>query len=125
MLFRSEECKSQGTELLIRFEGMNSKEDVMDLRNAYVCVHFQDRMLLEENDFYVDQLLGLEVYTASLLCLGRVSKVDELPANPVLEISALDSKPIMIPFVKALVSSVDLKLGKVILSEEFSTRIIG
>lgn len=120
-----EECKPQGAELLIRFKGMCSKEDAIELRNTYLCVQLGDRMLLEENDFYVDQLVGLEVYTASSICLGRISKVDELPANPVLEISATDAGSIMVPFVKALVSMVDLKQGKVILSEEFSTRTIG
>lgn len=119
------ECKPMGSELLIRFEGRDSKEEVVALRDTYLCVEYSDRMSLKKDDFYVDQLIGLDVFTASSLCLGRVMKVDELPANPVLEIHSQDSKPLLIPFVKALVSSVDLEAGKLVLSREFSIQTIG
>jgi len=119
------ECKVQGNDFLIRFEGRESVESAEEFRNSYVCVEFGDRLSLDKGDFYPDQLMGLEVYTFAGTSLGHVIHVDEIPANPVIEVRAeKSSESILIPFVKALVKGVDVQRGKIELAEEFSLNVI-
>jgi len=121
------ECKSRGSDILIRFEGRESIEDAEELRNSYLCVEYSDRISLQEDDFYVDQLVGLDVFTDSGLHIGSVIRVEEVPANPILEILGTEEgrgKPILVPFVKALIESVDMDGRRIELSSNFSIRII-
>ncbi len=101
------DSKPYGTSFLLRFEGMETPEDVLDILQAYLLIPLEERAELEENEFYPDQLLGLEVRYLTGAVLGRVQDVEVLPAHPVL---VLDTGR-MIAFVKDSIVSVDLEKG--------------
>jgi len=69
-----------------------------------------------EDEFYVFQLVGLNVEEESGRLLGRVREVLEYPANDVLELDSGAS----LPLVEACVRQVDLAGGRIVVAVGFA-----
>ena len=54
---------------------------------------------LEEGEFYIDDMVGLEAYDENEKLLGKVVDVILIPYNDLLEIELLDGKKVLIPYV--------------------------
>ncbi|MET0975300.1 MAG: ribosome maturation factor RimM [Leifsonia sp.] len=65
----------------------------------------------EEDAWYDHQLVGLDVVRDGVK-VGLVARVDHLPAQDLIIVKTADGE-VMVPFVKALVPSVDLTTGVV------------
>jgi len=63
----------------------------------------------EEDAWFDHQLVGLEVLRDGVR-VGTVSQIDHLPAQDLLTIST-SSGDVLVPFVKAIVTSVDIEAG--------------
>ena len=114
-----DEVRWQGVEILVRFCGFETVESVQQMRGGYLCLlESEERLELEEDDFYLDDLVNLEVSTVSGKYLGRVKRVHDLPANPVLEVGH-KNKEYMVPFMKATISEVNLEEGTITLEGQY------
>jgi 16S rRNA processing protein RimM len=71
---------------------------------------------LEDDEFYVFDLVGLSVEQEDGRLLGSVRDVSQYPANDVLE---LDSG-VSLPLVEACVRSVDVEGGRIVVAEGFA-----
>lgn len=71
-----------------------------------------DALPAEPDAWYDHQLVGLEVVRDGKV-IGKVSRVEHLPAQDLLEVTTLDEKTVLVPFVAAIVPEVDIKAGKV------------
>jgi len=71
---------------------------------------------VDEDEFYVFQLVGLSVEEEDGRLLGRVRKVVEYPANDVLELDSGAS----LPLVEACVRQVDLAGGRIVVAAGFA-----
>ena len=69
-----------------------------------------------EDEYYVFQLVGLEVVEEGGRALGRVREVASYPANDVLE---LDSGALL-PLVEACVREIDLGAGRILVAAGFA-----
>lgn len=117
-----EESRWHGEDLLIKFEGFDGVESVQHIRNAYLLLpSHMDRLDLDEDDFYADQLLGLEVVTHAGESLGTVVRLEEYPSHPILQVQKVGHE-YLVPFVKALVGEVDLTRGRIVLTAEYSVQ---
>jgi 16S rRNA processing protein RimM len=105
---------------VIKLAGVNNCNQVEELRGCKIMVPASDRPQLAEDEFYVPDLLGLEVFLqASGELIGTV--VDIIPAgNDLLEVE-LDpgfaankkQKKVLIPFVEAIAPFVDIKARRI------------
>ena len=70
----------------------------------------------EEDDegFYEDDLVGLEVVDTAGTTLGKVVALHPRPVQDLLEIELPDGRTAYLPFVEQIVPEVDLDAGKVI-----------
>src|SRR5258708_25223441 len=71
---------------LLRFEGVESREDADLLRNRLIFVSLADAVPLESNEIYLFQVLGLEVHTVDGLVLGHLTDIIVTGANDVYAI---------------------------------------
>jgi 16S rRNA processing protein RimM len=71
---------------------------------------------LDDDEFYVFDLVGLAVQEEEGRSLGRVREVLQYPANDVLE---LDSG-VSLPLVEACVRSVDVEGGRIVVASGFA-----
>lgn len=61
-------------------------------------VYSNQDITLEEDEFYVDDLIGLNVYNENKELIGEVLDVISIPSNDILEIKTKEKK-ILIPFI--------------------------
>lgn len=69
----------------------------------------------EEDAWFDHQLVGLAVVRDGQT-VGRVARVEHMPAQDLLVITAPDEREILVPFVKAIVPEVDVAAGRVIVT---------
>ncbi|MBW7875986.1 MAG: 16S rRNA processing protein RimM [Candidatus Cloacimonetes bacterium] len=96
-------CSEYKDGFLIKFCDVDSAEQANQLRGLYLCIQNAERLELEENEFYADELIGMEVFDSSENRLGTVSELIQSPAHPILELSSGEA----IPFVREFVQSID------------------
>src|SRR5208282_2632472 len=78
------------------------------LRGAELAVPESDRAPLNDNEYYVSDLMGLRVETSSGEPLGVVEEVMDETANAILVVRR-EGKEILLPVLKSVVKRVDLK----------------
>jgi 16S rRNA processing protein RimM len=85
-------------------------------RGAALQVPKADLPATEGDDYYVFQLVGLEVVEEGGRTLGRVKDVASYPANDVLELE----NGLALPMVAECVRDVDLEAGRVVVAAGFA-----
>lgn len=97
--------------LLLAFEGVDSREAAEALRNTELLVAIADLPPLEDHDsFYDHQLVGLRVQLPDGSPLGTVAAVRHDAAD-LLVVDRPDADEALVPFVAAIVPTVDVENG--------------
>jgi 16S rRNA processing protein RimM len=103
--------------LFVKFKGYNDRTAVEFMQDAEVFVDKDQVADLDEDEWWVTDLVGLPAYTTSGAAIGTISGIIDA-GNQILEISAGgDGKTILVPFVKDLVPVVDIKGRRVEISD--------
>ena len=89
---------------ILGLSGVKDRNQAEALRGAYVEAVLTKRPELEEDEFLVDDMIGLKVVTLEGRELGSVDEVLAYPAQDILKIGE-----VMIPLVKQFVKSVDFE----------------
>ena len=98
---------------IIKFKGVDSLNDILAYKGKLLFVHEDTaRDNLEEDEFLIDELVGLDVYDNDKK-VGAVVGVSNNGASDLLSVKTLDKKIALVPFVKAIVLSVDIKNRKI------------
>ena len=98
---------------IIKFKGIDSLNDILDYKGCLVFVEESiARENLEEDEFLIDELVGLNVYDGEER-VGAVVGVSNNGASDLLSIKTNSKKVCLVPFVKAIVLSVDIKAKKI------------
>lgn len=110
--FTIEMIQRHQKDLLLRLEGITSRDEAELLRGVLVYLHITDAIPLEEGEYFLYQLHGISVYTDDGLLLGTFSGYLETGANDVYIIEAADGREILLPAISDVIKEVDLKAGK-------------
>jgi len=94
------------------FEGVDDRTAAESLVKAILWVdQAMDELPDEDDAWYHHQLVGLKVERDGVV-IGTVSRVDHLPAQDLLAVDTATGE-VLVPFVTALVPSVDIESGVV------------
>ena len=96
---------------LLKLEGCDDRDTAEKLRGQLVQIPIEEAMPLGEGEYYVYQIVGLDVWTAEGEHLGRVSEVLFTGANDVYVVQG-EKGEILIPAVEDVVLEVDLAGGR-------------
>ncbi len=99
----------EGSTLLVKFKGIDDISQAEAIRNMDICIPEAELLPLEEGEYYIDDLLGLQVVTTEGEDMGKVEDVLQSPANDVYVTDRA-----MIPAVKDIVVKIDLDEKKII-----------
>ena len=95
---------------LVKFKEFNSINELMEYKGAFLYVEETTiRENLEEDEFLIDELVGLEIFDENNIKQGFVVGVSNNGANDLLSIKTNAKKIVLIPFVKAIVTHVSIK----------------
>ncbi len=100
---------------VVFLEGIDDRTGAEELVKAILWIDQDDATEEAEDDAWYDhQLVGLDVVREDVV-IGRVARVDHFPAQDLL-IVRVGEDEIMVPFVTAIVPTVDLTAGRVIVT---------
>ena len=95
---------------IVRLEGIATYEEARALVGSVLAILLSERMELPEGSYYLDQIIGLNVYTVSGDYLGSVRDVLQTGGNDVYIVSDKDKgTEVLIPALKAIVLAIDLE----------------
>lgn len=97
--------------VLVQLEGLHKPEDANFWRNAYVCIDINDRIPLEEDHYFIDDLIGLEVYLEGTK-FARLVDVLQPGANDVYVLEREGKETVYFPALKSTVEKIDLAAGR-------------
>ncbi|SHI72111.1 16S rRNA processing protein RimM [Dethiosulfatibacter aminovorans DSM 17477] len=94
----------------LRFKGFDNINLVEKYKNKYIIIDETQMKTLDEDSYYVSDLIGLEVYDMEGNYLGKITYVYQTGANDVYELNR--NKELLIPAIKEVVKSVDISKGR-------------
>jgi 16S rRNA processing protein RimM len=98
---------------LITFTDVSDREHAEQLRGRELFIDADQRRPLEDEEFWPDELVGMDVVDADGVVLGMVAEVEAGGAQDRLVIDA-GAASFTVPFVAELVTHVDVEARKVI-----------
>jgi 16S rRNA processing protein RimM len=99
---------------VMRLAGIDDRNQAEALRNSLLLVTLDDRPQLAQDEFLVSDLIGLSVYDQATQTLVGTVRNMTTAGHDVLEIDQEGrDKPILVPFVMAIVPVVDLAARRI------------
>jgi 16S rRNA processing protein RimM len=98
----------------LKLKGIENGEAAENWKGAEVLVEKDKLEPLDESEFYHFELEGAEVYGDDGDYIGKIKYVDDNVGNAVVYIDS-DKGELLIPFVKEIVQTVDIKKKKVVI----------
>lgn len=107
-----ETARPHGDRYLVKFQGIDARDDAAGLRGA-LYVGENDLRQLDEDEFWPHDLIGCEVVTTDGASVGRITGVVSGAAQDLLRVETKSGER-LIPMVKEMVSEVDTGARRVV-----------
>ncbi len=111
--YQVEKAFVNGRFWVLHLEGLTTVEAAEELIGSFIEIPLSERERLPENTFYIDEIIGLNVFTVDGDILGRVKDVLQTGANDVYVVKrdgeGAQEADILIPAIKSVVLSIDIK----------------
>lgn len=102
---------------LMKFKGINSINDLIPYKGCLIFVEKNVvRENLDEDEFLIEELTGLDVVDLDDKHIGVVVGVSNNGANDLISVKSKTKKISLVPFVKELVPKVDIKHKKIMVN---------
>lgn len=111
--YKVEFVKLQADRAILKLEGFELPEDLVSLKDEYVEVRLEDAVKRKKDEYFIDELKGLEVFDTEGKALGKIYDVIQTGANDVYWIQEPDQ--LLIPAMKTIVEEVSLEEGRVVI----------
>ena len=96
---------------LLKFDGIDTREEVAKYTNLFLAVKREDAVKLPKDRFFIADLIGLSVVDSELGELGKIKDIINTGANDIIICGRKGKNDLLIPYLKAIVSEVDLDNG--------------
>lgn len=95
--------------VILKFKDHNKIEDVMAYKGKTLHVTRENAVKLKKNEYFIADLIGMNVYTEDGELLGTLSDVLQTGANDVYEVDLPDGRQVLIPAIRQCILSVDVE----------------
>lgn len=109
-----EEVKYQKNMVLVKFKGIERIEDAEKLKNYYVEIDRADAIPLEEGQYFIADLLGLDVYLDTGEKLGILEDIYNTGSSDIYVVKNELGKQFLLPYIDEVVKQINLKEEKII-----------
>ena len=108
-----EEVKYQKNMVLVKFKGIETVEAAEKLRNAFVEIDRKDAIPLEEGEYFIADLLGLDVFVDTGEKLGILDDIFNTGSNDIYVVKNELGKQFLLPYIDDVVKDIDIENGKI------------
>ncbi len=105
----------RGSTFILQFEEIKDRDSAEKLKGKVLYVREEDLPELEEGEYYIYQIMDMEVKNERGDLLGRVKEVINTGTHHVLDV--VGKREVLIPMVEGFIISVDLKSKELIVRE--------
>jgi len=95
--------------VILKFKGIDTLDDVVKYRRAGLYVTRDNAVKLGKNEYFIADLIGIEVYDESDRLIGSLEDVMATGANDVYVIRMTDGREMLLPAIKQCVLNVDVQ----------------
>ena len=95
--------------MIVKLSGVNDRNTAELLRGWELMIHRSQSAPLAENEFFIGDLLGMEVVLEDGSVFGELTDVYQTGANDVYEVHTPDGKEVLLPKIPDVVLSGDLE----------------
>ena len=106
-----EYCKFFKQFVFVKFEGMDDINDVEQYKRCPLMVTRENAVPLDEDEYFVADLIGLTIVDDSGVTIGTLENVIETGANDVYEVLTPDGGRVLLPAIKDCILDVDVEEG--------------
>jgi 16S rRNA processing protein RimM len=99
---------------LLRFHGVGDRNAADLLRQLWVMIPLDEAVPLGEGEFYIFQMIGLDVRTEDGRSLGQITEVLETGANDVYVVDGAEYGEVLIPATEETILEIDIEVGFVV-----------
>ena len=100
--------------MIVKFAGVNDRNTAELLRGWDLMIHRSQSAPLAENEFFIGDLLGMEVVLEDGSVFGELTDVYQTGANDVYEVHTPDGKEVLLPKIPDVVLSGDIEKNRLI-----------
>ncbi len=112
--FKIQEVKYNKNMVLLKLEGIDDINEAEKYRNFYIKINRENAIQLEENSYFIVDIIGSVVYTDENEFLGKVTDVFGTGSNDVYTVKNNEGKEILLPAIDDVIKSVDINNKKII-----------
>ncbi len=103
---------------IIKFKELNSVNEVIELKGIHIkAPKSKTKKFLKEDEFYIDDLVGLSAYDEEEKLIGKISGVSINKGQDILFVKNTENKEHIIPFTKEIVPDINIKEKKIVIKK--------
>jgi 16S rRNA processing protein RimM len=102
--------------IAIKFKGVQNPEDAQRMVGAEVKIDKEKLPILTNDEFYVFEISGFDVYSSEGQLLGKVNDVINAPANDIIVVETRDKTEMLIPAAKAVIDEINRAEKRIVLN---------
>jgi 16S rRNA processing protein RimM len=113
--FKIQEVKYVKNMVLLKLEGIDDITEAEKYKNFYIKINRKDAVELDEDSYFIIDIIGCEVFTEENQKLGKVVDVFPTGSNDVYTVKNEEGKEILLPAIADVIKDVDVKNKKIVI----------
>ena len=109
-----EEVKYHKNMVLLKFKGIDRVEDAELLRNSYLEVDRENAIELQEGEYFIADLLGLNIFDEEGKELGKLEDIFNTGSNDIYVVRTEDGKQLLLPAISEVIKEINLEESKIV-----------
>ena len=101
--------RNQKNVVIIKIKGLDDINLVEDFKNKEIEIDRVDLPKLKEGEYYIEDLIGLDVYTEEGKLLGKLDDIFNTGANDIYQVNN-----ILLPAIPDVIKKIDIENQKII-----------
>ena len=97
---------------ILKFKGYDNINDIEKYKGKPLLVTRENAVKLGRDEYFIADLIGIEVYDEDGKYLGVLQKVIETGANDVYEVKFADGREVLFPAIRQCILDVDMENRK-------------
>jgi len=110
--YEIEGVRYQKDVVLLKLKGVDDIDAAEKLKNHYISIKREDTKELEEDEFFIADLIGCEIFENNVL-IGSLTDVFTAGASDVYVIKRKGKKDLLLPALKSIVKNIDVENNRI------------
>lgn len=111
-LYIIEKVRYMGKVVVIKFSGIDDRTAAENLKGSFLYVDRKDARILEEDEFFIADLIGINVIDEDGNIIGILSDVIQNTSQDLYEIETTSGRKILVPAVEDFIIEINIKEHK-------------